>query len=217
MAATPELTQWWAALSRRLTGTAVAAGASSPEQGRQQWSGGNLGQQPVTQSTNFYAASVTKQLVAALVARAVLDGRVDPRASITTFLPGLPEWTVPIRVHHLLHHTAGLPQPRQLAVALGYPDDTAGESLMDNHATLVALHRVAPPPVPPGQQVSYDNTGYILLVELLQAVHGQAIADLARAEILEPLGLTGSRLGGPAPVTLFGHAAPPATIGGGGL
>jgi CubicO group peptidase (beta-lactamase class C family) len=171
----------------------------------------------VKQSITFYAASVTKQFVAALVARTVLDGRLDPRASIRAHLPELPPWTAPIRVCHLLHHTARLPQPRQLAVALGYPDDTAGESLMDNQAILFALHRVAPPPVPPGQAFSYNNTGYILLAELLQAVHGQAIANLARTEIFEPLGLTGSRLGGPAAVTLPGHAAPPATTSDGGL
>ena len=216
MAPAPELTRWWAALTGRLPGTAVAAGTSSLRYGRSHWSTGELGKNPVTQATTFYAASVTKQMIAALVARTVLDGHLDPRDSIRAHLPELPVWTAPIRVHHLLHHTAALPQPRQLAVALGYPDNSAGWSLLDNRATLVALHRVTPPPVRPGLQFAYDNTGYILLAELLQAVHGQAIADLARAKIIEPLGLTGSRLGGPAPETLPRHAEPPATTGDGG-
>lgn len=216
MAAAPELTPWWAALDGRLPGTAVAVGTSSPKYGRSHWCVGELSQEPVRQSTIFYAASVTKQLVAALVARTVLDGYLDPRDSIRAHLPGLPVWVAPITVRHLLHHTAGLPQPRQLAVAVGYPDDAAGESQLDNQATLVALHRVAPPAVSPGQEFSYDNTGYILLAELLQAVHGRCIADLARTEIFEPLGLTRSRLGGAAPVTFPGYAGPPATIGDGG-
>jgi CubicO group peptidase (beta-lactamase class C family) len=217
MAPAPELHRWWAALSRRLPGTAVAVGACSPEVGRQHWSAGNLGQQPVTPSTSFYAASVTKQLVAALVARAVLDGRVDPLASVATYLPGLPAWTLPIRVHHLLHHTAALPQPRQLAAALGYPDDAAGWSRLDNEAVLAGLHRVTPSPVPPGRVFSYDNTGYILLAELLRVVHGVGLADLARSVIFEPLSMAGSRFGGAAPVRLPDHATPPATTGDGGL
>ena len=212
-----EFTRWWTALRGRLAGTAVAAGASSPGDGRRHWSAGELWHEPVTLSTTFYAASITKQLIAALVARAVLDGHIDTQTSIRTHLPALPAWTTPIRVHHLLHHTAALPQPPRLAAALGYTDDAAGWAQLDNEAVLIALHRMTPPPVPPGQEFSYDNTGYVLLAELLRVVHGRGVADLARFEIFEPLGLTGSRLGGPAPATLHRHAAPPGTIGDGGL
>lgn len=151
MTAAPDLTGWWTALKERLAETAVAAGATSPGQGPRHWSAGELSKQPVTESTTFYAGSVTKQLIAALVARAVLDGHVDPHASVATFLPELPAWTAPIRVHHLLHHTAALPQPPLLAVALGYPDDPSGWSRLDNEAVLVALHHVTPSPVPPGE------------------------------------------------------------------
>jgi CubicO group peptidase (beta-lactamase class C family) len=212
-----ELTRWWTALGERLAGTAVAAGVSSPGHGRRHWSAGELWQEPVTPSTTFYAASITKQLVAALVARAVLDGHIDTQAGIRTYLPGLPPWTTPIRVHHLLHHTAALPQPDRLAAALGHTDDAVGWSRLDNQAVLLALHRMTPPPLPPGQEFSYDNTGYILLTELLRVVHGRGIADLARSEIFEPLSLAGSRLGGPPPMTLPRHAATPGTIGDGGL
>lgn len=208
---------WWAELSGRFAGTAVAAGASSPGHSRRHWSVGQLSQDLVTPSTTFYAASITKQLIAVLVARAVLDRHIDTRASIRTYLPGLPAWTVPVQVHHLLHHTAALPQPRQLAVALGHTDDAAGWSQLNNEAVLVALHQVPPSPLPPGHLFSYDNTGYILLAELLSAVYGRGVADLARSEVLTPLGLEGSRLGGAAPVTLPDQADPPGTIGDGGL
>src|SRR3954451_24463440 len=46
----------------------------------------HLSGQPVTEATSFYAASVSKQLIAALVADAVLDGPVDPWATVRTFL-----------------------------------------------------------------------------------------------------------------------------------
>jgi len=217
MTAAPDLTGWWEALRERLPGTAVAAGVTSPRQGVRHWSAGELSQQPATDSTTFYAASVTKQLIAALVARAVLDGHLDRQAGVATLLPELPAWTAPIRVHHLLHHTAALPQPPRLAVALGHPEDPSGWSRMDNEAVLVALHHVAPPTVPPGQEFTYDNTGYILLAELLQAVCDGDVADLAQSKLFGPLGMAGSRLGGPAPVMLPGHTAPPATVGDGGL
>ena len=217
MTAVSESPPWWSVLNHQLAGSAVVVGAISPRHSRQYWCAGELSGQPVTPRTTFYAASVTKQLVAALVARAVLDGHVDQQAAIPTLLSGLPAWAAPIRVHHLLHHTAALPQPQRLAVALGYPDDTAGWSRLDNEALLAALHRVAPPRTPPGREFSYDNTGYVLLAELLATVHGRDVTNLARSEVLEPLGLAGSRLGGPAPAVLPDRAVPPATIGDGGL
>ncbi len=175
-----------------------------------------LSQQPVTPSTTFYAGSVTKQLIAVLVARAVLDGRVGHHDRVADVVPGLPEWTRPIRVHHLLHHTGALPQPRRLAVALGYPDDATGWSRLDNAAVLGALGKVAPSPAPPGREFRYDNTGYVLLAEVLRSVSGQGVVALAQSAVFDPLGLAHSRLGGPAPVVLPGHAPPPATVGDGG-
>lgn len=213
---TPE-TSWWAALSQRLAGAAVAAGATSPGRSRRYWSAGQVAHDPTTSTTPFYAGSITKQLIAVLVARAVLDGHVDTRASIRTYLPGLPAWTVPVQVHHLLHHTAGLPQPRQLAVVLGGTSDAAGWSQLDNAAVLAALHQVAPSPAPPGHRFSYDNTGYVLLAELLAAVHGRSVVDLVSSDVLSPLGLDDSHVGGAPPVTLPEQADPPGTIGDGGL
>ena len=217
MAPAPQLTRWWERFQDRLAGAAVAAGASSPSHGRRHWVGGELADQRVTASTTFYGASVTKQLVATLLARTVLDGRVDTRAGISAYVPNLPVWTGPIRVHHLLHHTAALPQPRQLAVALGYSDDADGWSRLDNKSVLGALHQVSPPLVPPGHVFSYDNTGYILLAELLRSVCRTGPAELVRSQITQPLELMGTRLGGPVAVTRDRCAAPPATIGDGGL
>ena len=217
MAPALKLTQWWKALQQRFTGTALVAGASSPGGDRHHWSTGSLSDQLVTPSTTFYAGSVTKQLTAALVARAVLDGQVDRQTSVRAFLPALPAWTTPICVPHLLHHTAGLPQPGRLAVALGYSDDAVGWSRLDNESLLAALQRVPPPAEPPGLAFRYDNTGYVLLAEVLRAVRGRDVSELARSELFAPLGLGGSRLGGPAPVLLPGQPGPAATVGDGGL
>lgn len=211
-----ELSEWGSAAVERLAGIPVAVGALC-DGGRRHWVSGDLSRVPVTASTRFYAGSITKQMVAALVARAEVDGRLDVREGIRTYLPSLPAWTAPIRVRHLLHHTAGLPQPRVLALALGSTDDAEGWSRLDDDAVLAGLHRVTPPAHRPGAAFTYDNTGYILLAQLVRAVYGRDLADVIRPELFVPLGMTGSRLGGPAPVVLPGHVAPPRTTGDGGL
>lgn len=212
-----DLTGWCDELQERLPATALAVGASSPGAGRQLRFAGEPDAGPVTGATTFYAASTTKQLVGVLVARAVLDGRIDPDSGIGAYLPGLPTWTGPVRVQHLLHHTAGLPQPPALAEALGHADGMTSWWRLDNAAVLDALHLVEPPSVAPGRAFAYDNTGYVVLAELLRAVEGSDVAGLVRSTVAEPLGLAGSWLGGPAPALVPDQDPPPQTVGDGGL
>lgn len=211
------LEAWWSAFRSRSPLPAVAVGVSTPQLGRRVWCSGELDHQPVTGSTVFYGASLTKQLVGALVARAVLSGRVDPEVPVRLYLPGLPAWTAPVRVQHLLHHTAALPQPPALATALGHADGMGGWWRLDNASVLRALSLVPPASGSPGVRFAYDNTGYVLLAELLHVVEGRDLAQLARAVLLDPLGMTGSHIGGPPPALLPDVDPPPGTTGDGGL
>jgi CubicO group peptidase (beta-lactamase class C family) len=74
---------------------------------------------PVAPDTVMYGASVTKQLVAFLLALGVEAGRTNPDDPITQWLPELPGWIYGVRLHHLLHHTSGLPD--LAAPTHGYP------------------------------------------------------------------------------------------------
>ncbi len=213
----PAEESWWPLFVQELDGSPAAVAATSPQFGDRYWCIGVLpGQDRMTTATTAYAGSVTKQFIAALTARAVLARELDPEASIRHLLPSLPAWTSPIRVQHLVHHTAALPQPPALAAALGLPTGLAGESRLNNAAVLAALSQVEPHGSP-GQAFSYDNTGYVLLAEVLRAVYGVDVADTARTDVFERLGLSGSWLGGSARAVLPGLDPPPRTVGDGGL
>lgn len=151
---------WWPR-SAASWGFPVVVAATSPRTGDLGWSAGALaGGEPFTLRTTAYGASVTKQIVAALAARAVLDGGLDPESGVREHLPELPPWAAAIRVRHLVHHTGGLPQPPVLATALGYPAGPAGWAMLDNSGVRAALGRIQAPAGPPGRAYGYDNTGY---------------------------------------------------------
>lgn len=156
-------------------------------------------------------------MVGVLAARAVIEGELTTDAPVRHYLPGLPTWLDPVRVRHLLHHTAALPQPLTLATALGLSSDFAGWSRLDNAAVLAALGQVGGSAGAPGVKFSYDNTGYVLLAEVIAAVRGSAVSQLAREELFLPLGMTESRLGGAAVTVLPAVDPPPRTVGDGGL
>ena len=167
---------------------AVALAATSPGTGSFTWSTGSTpGGDPVTSRTPMYAASITKQFLAALVGRAVLDGRLDPDDTLDRFL-ALPAWAGQVRVRHLVHHVAALPSTSQLLAALDLED----MSTLDNALVVRALTRIPALDEMPGAAFAYSNTGYVLLAEILRAVRSADPADLLRDELLRPLGLDDS-------------------------
>jgi CubicO group peptidase (beta-lactamase class C family) len=176
------------------------------------WQAGQLpGSDSVTASSVFYAASVTKQLTATLVAMTIDTGLLGYDDPVTEVLPDLPAWMSPrrtgsgVRIRHLLHHTSELPEVTSPLVAG-----------LDNTVVLERLRRHPAPETPPGRRFGYSNTGYVVLAGAVEAVLAQPFATLVDTRIFRPLGLSGSRLGGPAPVLLPDEPPPPLTVGDGG-
>src|SRR5687767_6214946 len=86
-----------------LLGEPLAAGAVSEASAPAFVTSGELDGFRMTEHTQMYAASVTKPLVGALAALAVVSRKLDPDGSIRDVLDELPAWTSPIRIRHLVH------------------------------------------------------------------------------------------------------------------
>lgn len=191
---------------------AVALAAASPSTGAFSWSAGaSPDGRPVTPRTPMYAGSITKQFLAALVGRTILAGRLEVDASVGRILPALPAWAEPVRVRHLVHHTAGLPPTAPLLSMLHLPDEAG----LTNQLVLRGLSLLPQPWDVPGHAFAYSNLGYVLLAEILRVATGTDAAALAHGALITPLGLTDSSIGQGTPYAL--RQPPPRTIGDGGL
>jgi CubicO group peptidase (beta-lactamase class C family) len=160
----------------------------------------------VTASTVMYAASLTKQLIAALVVQAIDEQRLAYEMPVAGLVP-LPAWADRIRVHHLLHHTSGLPEVTAPAVS------AAGS----NAEVVARLRASSDVTAAPGQRFAYCNTGYVVLAIALEQAFGESVLDLAQRRIFEPLEMTNSALNSATLVDLgpeYPH--PPGTVGDGG-
>ena len=137
---------------------------------------------PVTPTTAFRLASITKQLTARAVADLVAERSLSLDTPVRAVLPMLPRWGADVRVGHLVVHTAAIPPYESLI--------PAGSQRQVTDRDVLALIAAGPPPAaPPGARFGYDNGGYALLAVILEEVSGRSFSDLLRERIFDPLGM----------------------------
>ena len=145
-------------------------------------------QNPITPTTVFELASVTKQFVGFAIATLVHQGKISLDEDIRKYIPELNDFGQTLKIDHLLHHTSGLRDwPGTLCLAGWDLDDV----LTFDHILTMAFNQKGLN-FDPGSEHLYSNTGYTLLVELVQRVTGDTFRDWVETNILQPLEMTNS-------------------------
>jgi CubicO group peptidase (beta-lactamase class C family) len=149
--------------------------------------------EPADPATLAYAASLSKQITAGCAALLVREGGLDMEDTLARWLPGLPGWAGTVRLRHLLHHTAALPDAQVDAIIGGTADRTSA-------AVLSALAQVPALAGPPGTAYAYSGAGYVCLAAVVARAAGQPLPEFAAQRIFVPLGMSGTCYWpGPAP------------------
>lgn len=151
---------------------------------------------PVDPSTTLFStASVAKLLTWTAVMQLVERGEIDLDADVNTYLSAIaiPDtFPEPIRVRHLLDHTAGFEDSPVVGLVAPYGADVPDLE--------TALLRWLPRRVwPPGETIAYNNYGAALAGQIVAEVSGRSWEEYIEAYILEPLGMTRSSPRQPLP------------------
>ena len=134
---------------------------------------------PVTRSTVFPLASVTKTFAATAVMQLVERGKLSLDATLGSLLPNTPETWSKVTVDQLLGHTSGLPD----VVVNPLAGTWVGETRDDALAKLASM----PLQSKPGEAWSYNQTNYMLLGMIIESVSGVAFEDYLNQNVLKPL------------------------------
>ena len=143
---------------------------------------------PLTASSVFYVGSLAKQFVAACAASFVADGALETEAPVTVYVGGLPGWANDVRVHHLIHHTSGIPDRDRG----GPPPRPSGVRSYGNDQVMAEIRALGATSFPPGTRYAYSNRGYQLLGQVVAAVAGTSLATFAQQQLFSPLGMSDS-------------------------
>jgi CubicO group peptidase (beta-lactamase class C family) len=146
---------------------------------------------PMDVSKIFDMASITKPVATATsIMMLVEQGKFRLWDKVTDFVPEFVPYTdeegkpgEDARLWHLLTHTSGLPpyaDAEDLKDKYGSPISL--EFMVDHIAHLQKLN-------PPGEEFHYSCLGFITLSYIVKKVTGQTIAEFARQNIFQPLGM----------------------------
>jgi CubicO group peptidase (beta-lactamase class C family) len=145
----------------------------------------------LTPDSPFYIASSSKQFTAASIALLSLDGVVPLDADVRRWLPELPESTPAITVRHLVHHTSGLRDYLSLMGLAG----ASFEAPFDNDDALEIVARQQRHNFAPGERYLYSNSGYALLISILERAAGRSSQAFGEERIFGPLGMARTHWG----------------------
>ncbi len=154
---------------------------------------------PVTSSTQYRIASVSKAVVATACARLVESGELAYEAPVDAWLgwslvhPGHP--SVPVTVGDLLSHRSGLQDGQGYSAFLGatYAAGPGAPPIADlvlegGSAFTSDMWHAAEP----GSYFQYANVNYGVLATVLEAATGLRFDALMDSLVLHPLGIAGS-------------------------
>jgi D-alanyl-D-alanine carboxypeptidase len=142
---------------------------------------------PIGSDDHFRIASVTKTFVATVALQLIDEGKLRLDDNLARFVPGIPNGDH-ITIRQVLGMTAGI---------FNYVDDpafvkeyTTNPLMTFDPRQVVAIIAQHPPDFPPGAQLRYSDSNYILVGLIIEQITGGTAAEVIAARIIAPLGLT---------------------------
>ena len=151
---------------------------------------------PVNANTTYRMASISKGVVALVVAKLVEDGTLAYDAPLAQYLdsppihPGYPE--IPLTVNHLLTHTSGIRDGSGYSDFLsasytGIPDVPALGSVLDPGGEFYTENMWGTSV--PGEWYQYANLNFGVLATVMEGATGMRFDEMMEAHLFGPFGI----------------------------
>lgn len=148
---------------------------------------------PLTVTTRFRLASISKQFTAAAILKLQDEGRLKTSDKVCAWIQPCPEAWADITIRHLISHQSGIPD---LMVRPGWGQrriTPATLSQLTEDSKAFGLQ------FPAGTKIRYNNAGFNLAADIVERASGVAFPDYLQATFFTPLGMKDTGLGDVAP------------------
>lgn len=163
---------------------------------------------PFALDTRFRLASVSKQFTAVAILKLQDEGKLSVDDPVCKWIEPCPDAWRPLRIHHLLTHTSGIPDLMAQA---------EWGRIRVTHRTPQELTEASARyglQFEPGTKVRYNNAGFNLAAEIVSKASGQPFETYLEKAVLKPLGMkdTGSDVNDDAQGLAMGYGLFPAGL-----
>jgi CubicO group peptidase (beta-lactamase class C family) len=141
---------------------------------------------PVTPSSIFHVASVSKHFTAMGILLLAQEGKLSLDDDVRKYVPEVPDFGETITIRHLIHHTSGLRDQWSLLLMAGWrweADVVKQEDVLDITSRQKSLN------FSPGDEYLYSNTGYTLLAVIIERISGKTLREFSEERLFAPLGM----------------------------
>jgi CubicO group peptidase (beta-lactamase class C family) len=142
-------------------------------------------QVPNTSETIFNIGSISKQFTAMGIVLLQEKGLLSIDDDIRKYLPDMPDFGHTITIRHMLHHTSGMRSLHAMLELAGWRSDDSrtNEDLYRFMLNQKELNFI------PGDEYLYCNTGYMLMVNIIENITKEKFPQWMKANVFEPLGM----------------------------
>ena len=141
---------------------------------------------PITSSTLFGLASVSKQFTGYGISKLILEERIKPNLEISNYLQNENKLWESIEVRNLIHHTSGIWDWPYLFLASGHT--------FNNVATHQNIYKIIKSQsnlnFQTGSEFEYCSSNYVLLGQLITSVTDTSYFDWINHNVFKPAGMT---------------------------
>jgi CubicO group peptidase (beta-lactamase class C family) len=142
-------------------------------------------QKPVTTTTLFHMASISKPFVATAVIQLVEQGKIDLEAPVTAYLPYFKlddERYTDITIQQMLSHVSGMPDVEDYE----WDNPQYDEGALERYVRSLADKKMR---FDPEKRYAYSNMAFECLGDVIAKVSGMSFADYEKKYILDPTGM----------------------------
>jgi CubicO group peptidase (beta-lactamase class C family) len=141
---------------------------------------------PNTPDTRFRLGSISKQFTAACILKLEEQGKLHVTDLVKQYLPDAPPAWDKMTIHHVLSHTAGIPN------FTAFPDYRVLQVQPTTLEKTYGRFRDKPLEFEPGTSWKYSNSGYLLLSYLVEKISGQKYEEYLRQNVMGRAGMSDS-------------------------
>ncbi len=141
---------------------------------------------PVTPSTIFHIASISKQFTTFSILLLEEEGKLSLDDEVGKYIEEFPDFGKSVTLRQLAHNISGVRDQWNLLGMAGWRLD----DVITTEQVLRLVSNQKELNFDPGEEYLYSNTGFTLLAEVVARVSGKSFAEFTKERIFGPLGMT---------------------------